>query len=147
MGAALNYFAQGDLEGAKARLGDWPAELRTRVQREPGNFRQLVFLAVMEMMLGNKEEARQAIDRAVALMPPSRDAVDGPLYAFYRALIYDGLGEKELALAEYTRLLSVPMAGGNLKVHEMRNNTLSKLLDDPRFQALLADPKNNAPLF
>ncbi len=146
--AALNYFAQEDLEGAKARLGEWPAELRTRVQREPGNFRQLVFLAAMDMVLGHKEEARQAIDRAVALKPPSRDAVDGPLYALYRAYVYGGVGEKEIVLAELTRLLGVPMSGGNATVHNLRDNPAFKTLrGDPRWEALLNDPKNNQPLF
>ena len=149
MGAAFSYFALGDREGTKARLGEWPAELRTRVQREPGNFRQLVFLAAMEMVLGNKVESRLAIDRAAALMPPSRDAVDGPLHAFYRALIYGGTGEKEIALAEFTRLLSVPVPSGGMSVHELRNNDLATtvLRGDPRWEALLNDPKNNQPLF
>ena len=145
--AALNNFSLGDREGAKARLGDWPAELRNRVQNQPGNFRQLVFLAAMEMVLGNKGEARQAIERAVVLMPPSRDAVDGALYAYYRALVYAGIGEKEMALAEFTRLLSVPMITGAMAVHELRDSWLKTLQGDPRWEALLNDPKNNAPLF
>ena len=148
LGGALNYFDQGDLEGAKARLGDWPAELRTRGQREPGNFRQLVFLAAMEMVLGNKAEAQQAIDRAAGLMPPSRDAVDGSLYALYRAYVYIGVGEKEIALAELSRLVGVPMSSGLNSVYILRNTRIFKALrGDPRFEALLNDPKNNAPLF
>ena len=78
-------------------------------------------------------------------MPLSRDALDGATYAQYRAGIYDWTGDKEYALAEYQRLFRIPTTTlGN--VHELKAG-YSTLHGDPRFEALLADPKNNAPLF
>jgi hypothetical protein len=55
-------------------------------------------------------------------------------------------GEKDRAIAEYARLLQVP--GSDLNVHVMRRHpAYAPLRGDPRFEALLNDPKNNAPLF
>ena len=145
LSAASIYLALGDPAAAKARLGDFPAELRTRLQHEPGNLFNVIYLAGMEMIVGHAGEARRLVDRAVELMPLSRDALDGATYAQYRASIYDGTGDKEYALAEYQRLFRIPTTAlGN--VHEMKA-AYSTLHGDPRFEAMLADPKNNAPLF
>ena len=78
-------------------------------------------------------------------MDDTRDALDGVTYAAFRAFTYDWVGEKEKALAEYARLLKAPSTV-LLNVHEMKRS-YSTLHGDPRFQALLDDPQNNAPLF
>jgi hypothetical protein len=104
-----------------------------------------IYSAGMEAVLGHDEEARREMDRAVELMPLSRDAFDGVSYAFFRASVLDWTGEKEQALAEYARLFRLPAAAfGN--VHEFRVG-YSTMHGDPRFEALLDDPKNNAQLF
>ena len=96
-------------------------------------------------ILGHKEEALRCADRSVEIMPESLDALDGVNYAKIRAKIYDWTGEKERALAEYTRLLRIP-SPYFMNVHEMKRG-FSTLHGDPRFEALLNDPANNAPLF
>ena len=143
--AAFAYYALGDQAGARARLGDYPAELRKLMEREPRNVRYWIYLAGMEVILGHKEEALRCADRSIELMPESRDALDGVSYAAYRAGMYDLAGEKEKALAEYARLLRTPTTLF-MNVHEMKRN-FSTLHGDPRYEALLADPANNAPLF
>ncbi len=143
--AAFNYFALGDQAGVRERIGNFPAELRAQLEREPRNVRAMAYLGAMEAMLGHKEEALRRVERSVELRPESSDALDGPTYAFVRALVYDWTGEKEKALAEYTRLLHTP-ATNLVNVHEWRR-AYSTLNGDPRYQALLSDPANNAPLF
>jgi len=55
------------------------------------------------------------------------------------------LGDNETALAETAKLLRIP---SQFTVHMLRAEpALSHLRGDPRFEALLADPKNSAPLF
>lgn len=143
--AALDLLALGDKEAAVARLGDFPAELRRRLQHEPRNVMYWSFLSGMEAIRGNKEEALRCSDRCLELMPESIDALDGGTYASFRARLYDFIGDKEKALAEYTRMLRVPTSRF-MNVHELRRG-FSTLHGDPRFQALLEDPQNNAPLF
>ncbi len=143
--AAFTLFSAGEKEAAKARLGDFPAELHARLGREPKNVFYWTFLSGMEAILGHKEEALRCADRSVEIMPESLDALDGVNYAKIRAKIYDWTGDKERALAEYTRLMRVP-SPYFLNVHEMKRG-YSTLNGDPRFEALLRDPQNNAPLF
>jgi tetratricopeptide (TPR) repeat protein len=143
--AATNYYFLGDQAGAKARLGDFPAELRGLVAREPKNVRLFEFLAGMEVILGHKEEALRCAESAVEFLPETRDALDGSAAATARALTYELTGEKEKALAEYTRLYRIP-SFRLVSVHEFKRQ-FSPLKGDPRFEALLNDPANNAPLF
>jgi len=143
--AAFNYYALGDHAAVKARLGDFPAELRALLEREPKSVRLWAFLSGMEVILGNKAEALRCAERSVELLPESRDALDGVSYAAFRANTYDLTGEKEKALAESARLLRTP-ATSFVNVHEWKR-AYSTLKGDPRWEALLNDPANNAPLF
>jgi len=59
-------------------------------------------------------------------------------------------GDKDGAIAELARLLSMPgsPANGEIGVHELQvRPVFVSLRGDPRFEALLNDPKNNAPLY
>ena len=143
--AAFNYDSSGDHAGARARLGNFPDELRALLAQEPKSVRRWSFLAGMEAILGHKEEALRCAERSVELLPESRDALDGVSYAAFRATTYDTVGEKEKALAEYTRLFRVP-ATLLMNVHEFKYG-FSTLKGDPRYEAMLNDPQNNAPLF
>ncbi len=145
MGVAFAYAELGDLMAAKARLGDFPAGLHAQVVNEPKNIYYWLYLSGMEAILGHKEEALRCANRSVELMPESADALDGVGYAKIRAKVYDWIGDKDKALAEYKRLLRVP-SPYFLNVHEMKHG-YSSLHGDPRFEALLRDPQNNAPLF
>ena len=144
-GAASNHYALGDRAAAIARLGDFPAELRAQLVREPKSVRLWAFLSGMEAILGNKEEALRCSERSVELMPESSDALDGVSYAAYRAITYDFVGEKDKALAEFARLFRTPSTV-LMNVHEFTRG-YSTLHGDPRYEAMLADPANNAPLF
>lgn len=143
--AALDLLALGNPAAARARLGDYPAELRTKIAQEPKNSAHWMSLAQMEVILGNHAEAVRCAERAVELMPESRDALNGVQYAKFRARIYDWAGRREEALAEYARLLRVP-SPLVLQIQGLRTG-FTTLRGEPRFEALLNDPKNNAPLF
>ncbi|MSU50994.1 MAG: TIR domain-containing protein [Opitutus sp.] len=142
---AVVLAAQGDLSAARAQLGDIKT-VRGRLEEEPTNPYRWSAVAECEAILGNREEALRCARKAVELSLESIDAENGPGFSASLAFVYAWTGDKDRAIAEYARLLSVPFS--RLNVHEMRRNPrYHPLQDDPRFDALLNDPKNNAPLF
>jgi TolB-like protein/cytochrome c-type biogenesis protein CcmH/NrfG len=141
--AAFDRFALGDQAGAIARLGSTPADLRQRLAEEPTNALNWSYLGGVEIILGNKPEALRCLERSAQLLPESVDAIDGVAAACSCAYAYAWLGENERALAEFQRLLRTPYG---LNVAIVRTARFP-LRSDPRFEALLNDPKNNAPLF
>jgi TolB-like protein len=143
--AAQNLYMTGDRTGALARLGRVPGDLAERLRREPANPRLYGFDAIVEMIQGHREAALRAVAHTVELTPASLDALTGPWYAGLSARALDYLGEKDRAIAEYARLLKTP--GSELNVYDLKHDTRSTLRGDPRFEALLDDPANNAPLF
>jgi hypothetical protein len=78
-------------------------------------------------------------------VPEATNKFIGVAVSVVRAELLAILGEKDRALAEIVRLLRVP---GGAHVHHMRHAPeYFQLRGDPRFEALLNDPKNNEPLF
>ena len=144
MVARIIYLG-GDQAAALARLGNVPDEMPKRLEREPKNPRIRLMEAYVELIQGRTADSVRSGDRAVELIPEATDAVESPLYASMVAINDDHAGEKEKALAEYARLLRDP--GSILNVYTRKHDAFSKLHGDPRFEALLDDPANNAPLF
>jgi tetratricopeptide (TPR) repeat protein len=142
---ALFSAARGDLTAARAELSGIAA-LRSACEAEPavpGNWTEL---ARWEALLGSKETALACAHKAMELVPEARNAEQGRIYSVTLPFVHSWTGETDRAIAEYARLLRVPFSG--LNVHEMkRHPAYAPLRGDPRFEALLNDPRNNAPLF
>jgi TolB-like protein len=147
LSAAVAYAAVGDTAGAVQRLGDFPAQLRARVLREPTNPRIRGELALMEALLGNKTEALGLAREGYEMLPESRDALDGVNFSLWALVrVQAWVGEKDAAFAGLTHALRVPSSVGG--ANGIRHNPwLVPLRGDPRFEALLNDPANNQPLF
>jgi len=143
--AAEVYALNGDMAAARARLAGFPEELRDRIKSEPANWQMYLNLADMEALLGNREEALSLCRRAAESLPESRDRIFGTEISLGIAEVDAWTGDKERALSEIARLLRVPC---HANVYVLRHDAMfSPLRGDPRFEALLSDPKNNAPLF
>ena len=102
------------------------------------------FLGMAEALLGQPDEALRHIRKALELVPESRDAIDGPTYAYALAWIYAVNGDKDHAVAELDRLLRKPL---NFSVADIRANPgFAKLRGDPRFEKIVTSlaPKNTA---
>ena len=142
---AIDHVGSGDLPGGRARFEKLLPILKAQLQKEPSNSSLWLVIGFTEAVLGDREGALAAVAKVAELVPESKDAVDGPAKSLSCAQIFAWVGEKDKAIAELTRLLRVPY-GANVH-NELHDPGWLPLHDDPRFKALLDDPKNNEPLF
>jgi tetratricopeptide (TPR) repeat protein len=73
-----------------------------------GLFTQAGALGLAAAGLGRASEAVRHGERAVELLPVTRDAAAGPLYLYVLAQIHARLGQQDAAFATLDRLFSVP---------------------------------------
>ncbi len=143
--AGVISFLADDLPAVRARATPALAELRARVALEPDNRKIWGHIAGFELLLGRREEALRLAKENVARWPVSRDALDGEIPIAVLIWIDAMTGNKDRAIAGIAEALKRP---GLVNVWELRFNPYyAKLRGDPRFEALIADPKNDAPLF
>ena len=143
---ALALAKRNDLTGARAVLQPYVALAQSGVDADPDNPVKLGMLARIQAVLGRPNEALQAGRRAGELGLPGRSLPWVESGGAALAFVYAWIGEKDRAIAEYSRLLGFPSI--RINVHVMKGDLrFAPLQGDPRFEALLKDPKNNAPLF
>ena len=145
--AAISNNEQTQATLARIALGD-----RTRSQQDaakylaenPGASERLQALNLA--VLGEKQAAIAAMERYLADAKARAVDLDLSNFASGYASVLAWAGEKDQAVAELARLLKLPANG--VSVHALRRYPVWKPLQGyPSFEALLNDPKNNAPLF
>ena len=131
----------GDRAGALGDYREVRSALLAQLEGQPDNTSLLLELAAAEAGLGNETAALSAIDRAIQLVPESRDTMAGPTYLESRARLLARFGHKDESIAMLQHLLAVPYIGvtalGALTPADLRlDPDFDKLRDDARFQAL-----------
>ena len=140
-------FPRGWCEGLVARLGgDETAaqqafvqartEMEKTVTEQPESPAAHAVLGMLEAASGrDRARAIQHGERAVQLMPVSKDAVHGAALLTHLAAIYAWSGEPERALEKLTLASSIPsrVSYGNLRLHPQWD----PLRDHPRFEQLV----------
>jgi TolB-like protein/Tfp pilus assembly protein PilF len=144
--SAITYIRSGDPKAARERIEGFPQELRDRLAKEPNNVNIMYYLSGFESLLGHNDEAIRLARKGADTLPESVDAVDGPVGELVLAITYSNAGDKDRAVQVLAHLVRVPYGQFNIYEYKM-NGLFAPLNDDPRFQAMLADPANNAPLF
>ncbi|HVT73877.1 MAG TPA: TIR domain-containing protein [Lacunisphaera sp.] len=132
-----------DGQAARARpiLEKERERFRARVATRPDVADNWFSLAMTFALLGDKAGAAETWKKMEAAIPPQE------IRGSRRVLFLAWTGEKDLALDELARCLA-GKAGVPPNVHMIRRSIdWRPLQGDPRFEALLNDPKNNAPLF
>jgi TolB-like protein/Flp pilus assembly protein TadD len=95
-------------------------------------------------ILGRTDEALQTLAEFEKLLPESRDALDSNLAVLVRSDTLAIAGRREEAVAELRRFLAKP---SQWNVSDVRRRSSWALGGYAPFEELLADPKNNAPLY
>jgi TolB-like protein/tRNA A-37 threonylcarbamoyl transferase component Bud32 len=128
---------RGDETAARAAFANARNELNQIVGSQPDYAAALCALGVVDAALGNKEDAIREGKRAVALMPVSKNAIDGAMLIHYLAAIYAWAGDKDRAIEQLSETAKLP--GSSLSYGRLRLNPLwDPLRGDPRFEAIVA---------
>ncbi len=128
-------MAIGDTERAKADAVKFLADHKGAI----GRLNALNFA-----IAGDKQAALDTMGKYMADAKSRGVDLDLSNFSFGYASVLAWAGEKDKAVAELARLLKLP---SNTNVHALRHQAWWHPLQGyPAFEALLADPKNNAPL-
>jgi TolB-like protein/Tfp pilus assembly protein PilF len=141
---AFALAAQGDRAAARTRAAEAIPAIKAELEMKP-SATAWSGLAGTYVLTGDREEALRCVRKAMELVPEASDAVAGPTFSISYGSTLAWLGDKDAALAELARLLRTPY-GENIYAAKYGLNWFP-LRGDPRFEALVNDPKNNAPLF
>jgi len=116
-------------------------QLAQHLAASGGNPRLLSTLALVDVLLGDNEQARAEAESAVALLPTRKDPVDGPDLQINLATVYAWAGDVDRAFDQLFKLTEVPYLS-NLSYGEFKLNPLwDPLRNDPRYAAILANLK------
>ena len=129
--------AEGNVEDAhKANAEAKRAALAALVLR-PDNPELLGNLAVAEAALGREAEALQQARRAAEMLPPSADAIVGPMCQLRLVQVLASTGDRDNAFKELSDLVKQPFSPnyGDLKLNPMWDD----FRNDPRFDRILAE--------
>jgi TolB-like protein/predicted Zn-dependent protease len=136
-GVALVERVAGDTAQAKAAAEQARSTLEPISKEQPDNAFIAAALAVAYAILDEKDSALKEAERAITLVPSSKDRLSGPGFEENLALVEMIIGENSRAIATLTRLLQTPY-GGWLYSPAPITPALLKL--DPIWDPLRADP-------
>jgi serine/threonine-protein kinase len=132
---AESHAYRGHPDTARAFFDSARVVLEARVARWPSEPGSHALLGATYAELGLGPEAQREGQRAVALRPVSRDAMDGTVYRLILAHILAKTGHADAAVDQLAYLLSVP---GPVSVPLLRvDHGWDRLRGNPRFERLV----------
>jgi len=134
---ALIYRVAGDTASAKAAAEQSRNTLEPISKEQPDNAFAAAALAVIYAMLDEKDLALKEAERAITLVPSSKDRLSGPGFEENLALVEMIIGENSRAISILTRLLQTPYGGW---LYSPAPITRALLRLDPIWDPLRSDP-------
>lgn len=135
-------LARGDAPLAEQKFALALPKFEAAVSESPLSAERHANLGLLYAFLGRKPEAIREAQRAVELMPESKDALDGAIMNCFLALTYARVGENDLALPLIERLLHTAGATEStfysITIQDLRKRWVwDPLRADARFQQLI----------
>jgi serine/threonine-protein kinase len=137
VGLALLQRVAGDTAQAKAGADQARNTLEPLGKEQPDNAFVAAALAVVYAMLDEKEQALSEAQRAMTLVPSSKDQLSGPGFEENLALVEMIIGDNNRAISILTRLLQTSYGGW---LYSPAPITPALLRLDPLWDPLRADP-------
>jgi TolB-like protein/Tfp pilus assembly protein PilF len=137
VGIALLQRVAGDTASAKASAEQARNTLEPLRKDQPDNALVAAALAVAYAVLDDKGSALNEAQRAMTLVPSSKDRLSGPAFEENLALVETIIGENSSAISTLTRLLQTPYGGW---LYSPAPITPALLRLDPLWDPLRADP-------
>lgn len=143
-------LARGDVESAQRDFAATIPALEKWVRDAPDDPERHALIGLLYAYQRRNEDSIREARRAVELVPESRNAFHGPLWAANLALVYALVGEQDQAITLIERLLSTPGpiqwpdSPMNITLADLRLRwEWDSLRSNPRFQKILAasEPK------
>ena len=133
---AQTYYLRGDRAKARIYADSARQGIDETLRATPDDAQRRVFLGLALAYLGRKAEAMKEGERAVALVPASRDGYIGPYLQHQLARTYVLVGEPEKAIDQLEALLKMPyfLSPGWLRI----DPNFAPLKGNPRFEKLVA---------
>ena len=128
-----------DEDKARSDFAAARADQEKIIQAQPNYAVALCALGLIDAALERKDEALREGRRAAALLPPEKDALDGPAIIKYLAMIAAWVGDKDLALEQLATAVRIPsdLTYGQSKLLPLWD----PLRGDPRFEKLVEEAK------
>jgi TolB-like protein/class 3 adenylate cyclase/Tfp pilus assembly protein PilF len=137
VGVALFQRVAGDTAHAKAYAEQARTTLEPLSKDQPDNAFIASALAVAYAILDEKDSALNEAQRAITLVPTSKDRLSGPGFEENLALVEMIIGENGRAISTLARLLQTPYGGW---LYNPAPITPALLKLDPLWDPLRADP-------
>ncbi len=131
---AIAYYFQNDMARCRTYGDSALAFLKPKVEAKPNDAQLLAGYASLLALLDQHQEALRLIDKAVEILPVSKDALSGSDIRNERMIIYMSVGDYDAAIKEMQYLLSIPSTVNPavLRLHP----GFDELRNDPRFKKL-----------
>jgi TolB-like protein/Tfp pilus assembly protein PilF len=126
---------KGDEADAYAAFSAARAQQEKAVRAAPEDASKLCFMGLIDASLGRKEEAQREGRRAVELLPPTKDALNGTEVLYFFAVICAWTGERDQAIEQLETLAKLP---AGVSYGEIRLDPFwDPLRGDPRFEKIV----------